>query len=126
MKRTSFIILLVLFLAACKGSVSPAEQSMQKYMQALVDKDQNALLSLVCPSYEMDALLEFDSFALIQTTLKDVSCHETGSTASETQVVCKGSIDASYNGEIQSFDLSARTYTVINEKGYWLVCGYTK
>lgn len=126
MKQVSFLILLIFLLTSCQDSMSPAEQSMQKYMQALADKNQDVVLSLVCPFYETDALLEFDSYALVQTTLKDVSCHEVSRTGKEAKVVCGGSLDASYNGEIQSFDLSARTYTVINEKGYWLVCGYTK
>ena len=75
---------------------------------------------------EMDALLEYDSFALVETSLKSVSCKQVSADDNSAQVVCQGSIEASYNGEMQSFDLSARTYTVQNDNGNWLVCGYKK
>jgi len=41
-------------------------------------------------------------------------------------IICKGSIDATYNNEVRNFHLSERTYRVVQQGGDWLVCGYTK
>jgi len=95
-------------------------------LQALADKNEAVMTSLVCPDYEADALLELDSLALVKTSLKDVSCRQVGTDDKGAQVVCRGSIEATYNGEVQSFDLSTRSYTVVNDGRDWLVCGYKK
>lgn len=97
---------------------------MQNYLQALADKNQAAMIQGICPDFEMDALLELDALALVQTTLQDVSCRQLSGDDQSAQVACTGYILTSYNGEAQSIDLSTRTYTVINDNGSWLVCGY--
>ena len=117
MKRI-FIGLIALSLAAC--SPAPTE-TLEDFLTALTTKDEARLLTLVCAEYEFDALLEFDAYALVQTTLKDVDC-----TASGADVVCTGSIEASYGDEVRSFDLSERTYHLRQDGGDWLVCGYSK
>ena len=116
MKKT--LLLLSLFLTACAPAPAAA---VEDFLKALTTKDEARLLSLVCADYEFDALLEFDAYALVQTTLKDVDC-----TANNTDVTCTGSIEASYGDEIRSFDLSERTYHLVQDSGDWLVCGYSK
>jgi hypothetical protein len=127
MKRSIFVMSLVaILLTACGGSPSPAALTVESYLQALTDKQDAVMLSYVCPDYEMDALLEYDAYALVQTTLKDLSCRETGTDGTTSTVECSGSIEATYGSELRSFDLSERTYSVVNDGGSWLVCGYAK
>ena len=116
MKKT--ILFLALFLVAC--SPTPASV-VEDFLTALAAKDEARLLTLVCADYEFDALLEFDSYALVQTTLKDLGCQPTGA-----DVICSGSIEASYGDEIRSFDLSERTYHLVQDGSDWLVCGYDR
>jgi hypothetical protein len=119
-----YYLVCLLFLTACQAGGSPAERSVQNYLKALADKDQAAIATGICPDFEMDALLELDALALVQTTLEDVSCRQVSVDEQGARVVCTGNILTSYNGEAQSIDLSTRTYTVINDNGSWLVCGY--
>ena len=116
MKKT--ILLISLFLTACR--TSPATM-VEDFLTALAAKDEARMLSLVCADYEFDALLEFDSYALVQTTLKDVDCQPSGA-----DVICSGSIEASYGDEVRSFDLSERTYHLVQDGADWLVCGYDR
>jgi hypothetical protein len=126
MKKVFIIFPLLVILTACKSHASPAEYAMQKFLQALVNKDEMGMVSSVCSEYEMAALLELDSFASVETSLKSVTCKQINADSQSALVVCQGSIEASYNGEMQSFDLSGKTYVVLNDNGNWLVCGYTK
>jgi hypothetical protein len=126
MNKIFYAALLMVLLAACQGGVSPAAQAVESSLQALADKNETALLSLTCPGYEPDALLELDSLALVQTSLDGVSCRESGTEDEAALVVCRGSIEASYGGEQRSFDLTDRVYRVVNSGGDWLVCGYTR
>ena len=112
------ILLISIFLTAC--SASP-DAVVEDFLTALAAKDETHLLALVCADYEFDALLEFDSYALVQTTLKDVDCQLNGA-----DVICSGSIEASYGDEVRSFDLSERTYHLVQDGGDWLVCGYDR
>ena len=66
----------------------------------------------------MDGLLSVESAA------SDVTCEvidENGDTAS---VACSGSLDLTYDGEIQSRSLSGRTFTLLKEDGQWRVCAF--
>ena len=125
MKR---LILLTVFasllLAAC--GTSPAvgpEKAVEAYLNALNEKDSTRLSTLSCADWEPTALMELDSFQAVSTTLEGLSCARTGTDGANALVKCQGKIVASYNGELQDFDLSTRTYTVENSTGEWLVCG---
>lgn len=125
MKR---LILLTVFasllLAAC--GTSPAagpEKVVEAYLNALNEKDSTRLSTLSCADWEPTALMELDSFQAVSTTLEGLSCAQTGMDGDNALVKCQGKIVASYNGELQDFDLSARTYIVDNSTGEWLVCG---
>lgn len=129
MFRKNLLLILTLLLAAvsliaCAASDQAAVQSVETYLQALVEKDQDRLLISICPAWEADALLELDALSLIETTLSDLSCEQTAEGADQAEVVCQGSIDATYGTEVQKFDLSGRTFVVQRAGSDWLVCGY--
>ncbi len=116
--------ILAFTLAACGSSGTEAATTVENYLAALADKDDALLVSYICPDFEFQALLEFDSFSIVQTELKDVTCQVTDSQDGMTDVVCQGSIEATYGNELRSFDLSRRTYHLVEQNATWLVCGY--
>ncbi len=113
---------LLLFLTACQSSEQQAVSTVEAYLQALVDKDETRLLGLTCADWQMDALLELDAFGNVGTTLKDLSCALVSGDNKSVVVHCTGSIEASYQNEVQSFDLDKRDFDLVNQGG-WLVCG---
>jgi hypothetical protein len=115
----------MLFLTACMPAQTPASLTVESYLQALSDKDEQAMLSMICPEFEFDALLEFDALAQVETELRGVSCQQIEADAEGTRVTCSGAITSTYGGELFNYELSGRTYTVIEDGEQWLVCGYT-
>ena len=84
------------------------------------------MISYTCLTYELDAYLEYDAYALVETHLENLRCQETNQVNGTKLVSCQGSIEATYSNEQRSFDLAERTYSVVEENGVWLVCGYMK
>lgn len=126
-------VLVLLTFSACSGGQATAPQNgeaseaantLQTYLTALVEKDEALLTSLVCPDYELDALLEYDSFQAVQTKLTGLACQQTGTEGDTILVTCQGKIDATYGNEVQSFDLGGRTYKLVKSGADWQVCGY--
>jgi len=70
--------------------------------------------ALVAPDAELDPSVEVGAYAVIGPGVQ---------VGANALVTCQGKIVASYNGELQEFNLSARTYVVENSTGEWLVCG---
>lgn len=121
----SLIILLIPFLlSACLGGGDVPAQTVELYYQALVEKEQDRLVNLSCADWEPMALMEFDSFRSVETTLEGLSCQSISQEADSARVTCQGEIAASYEGEIREFPLSGQTYLVIQEGGEWRVCGF--
>lgn len=112
-----------LILSACGAGDSGASQTVEGYITALASKDEAGLISNSCAEYEESALLELDSFALVEVTLDGMACAEIGTDGDKTLVDCTGTMQMSYNGEAQTLNLSTRTYEVVNQNGNWLVCG---
>jgi hypothetical protein len=112
-----------LLLTACASKIAAPVEAVNKYLNALVEKDAERLPTLVCSDWEDDALIELDSFQAVTARLDNVSCELTGSDGDTALVNCKGNIVMSYNNEDQAIDLSSRTYQVTQEGGEWLVCG---
>lgn len=120
----TLITLTLTALSACTGGQDAPAQAVEQYYQALVDKDQDRLVSLTCADFEMMALLEFDSFVSVETTLTDFVCETVSEEGDTARVTCTGAISASYQGEAQEFPLSGQTFLAVQQGGEWLMCGY--
>ena len=119
------IILLVVFLPGCGNNQSLATQSVEEYFQAIVEKNQDMLVSKVCTSYEPNAMMDFNTFAIVKTSLENFSCQTTTTNENGYDVNCQGSLQAKFGDELRTFDLSKRTFQVVEENGNWLICGHT-
>lgn len=126
MPKTLRNLFWIILLGACTPAQTPASLAVESHLQALADKNEGLLLSQICPAYEFDALLEFDALAQVQTELKNVSCQQVGTEGDAALVTCDGSIVSNYGSELFSYDLTGRTYTVIENGETWLVCGHIK
>jgi hypothetical protein len=130
MRKLALMVILLSMLAlplsACGGSqtADPAAKAVVNYLNALVAKDSTKLSALSCASWESSALLELDSLQAVKVRLDGVSCKTSGTSSGTSQVNCQGRIMATYNGEDQALDISARTYQVVQQGGDYLVCGY--
>jgi hypothetical protein len=126
------LLISLIIVASCSPTTSspavdartPAVQRLETYLQALVDKDEDTLIQLTCADWELNALLEFDAFGGVETALEGLACEQVDSGEGAATVVCQGRIMASYQDEVQEFDLSGRTYQMVEQRGDWLVCGY--
>ena len=116
-------LLLIGLLQACRPAKHPAATAVVNYLQALVDKDEARFTGLTCKAFESDALLQYDSFSLVQARLENVKCEEQDTGSNTATVTCQGKIIATYGAEDQQFDLSGMPYQVQKEGGDWLVCG---
>ena len=124
MNRTIIAVVVTAFLLVACGTDSTPESTVEKYIQAVNEKDTTQLSTLTCKNWEADALMMLDAFQAVSTELEGLSCENTGTTADDLAVVsCTGKIIASYEGELQEFDLSLQNYLVENSNGEWLVCG---
>lgn len=120
-----FLIIAVV-LGGCGGSGSGANagEAVERYLQALTNRDLNQMIGASCANWEAQARLEYDSFAAVKLELKDLSCQEKGQQAPYTLVTCRGTIIANYGAEDLQIDVAAQTFQVIQEGGEWRVCGY--
>ena len=116
----------VISASACSSpnQSQPAADAVTAYLEALVQKEENAMINQACAEWESQAKLEFDSFAAVKVALEGPGCLETGQDGSVRLVSCSGKIIASYSEEDLIIDLAERTYQVVNEGGEWRMCGY--
>jgi outer membrane lipoprotein-sorting protein len=121
--KISLCILLLLILSGCNRQ-SPAAQSVEAYLNALVSDDVNDVAMLTCKEWEEEAIIEYDSFQLVSPKLQDVQCSEIDQVDDYVTVQCTGQILATYNNETTTISLENRLFKVKNEKGDWFVCGY--
>jgi hypothetical protein len=126
LRSRGLIILIVAFLTGCSGAGSsdPAAMSVERYLQGLVGRDLNQMISNACTAWEEQARQEYDSFAAVKLELNDLSCKSTGEEQAYTLVACTGSIIANYGNEDLQIDVADQTFQVIQEGGDWRVCGY--
>ncbi len=119
-----FTLALLLLLAACGKAVDAPALVVEEYLTSLVEKNAERVSALSCAAWEPQALMELDSFQAVQTSLEGMACTSTTGEDGSISVYCAGKIMASYNGEDMEFDLSIRTFLVVEEGGDYLVCGY--
>jgi hypothetical protein len=121
----TFILVLSLF-SACKsdGQKNSASAAVEKYLQALVERDFNKIVNVSCAAWESQAKVEFDSFAAVKLELRDLACKENGQVDGYTLIACEGSIIANYGAEDLEINIADRIYQTIQEGGEWRMCGY--
>ena len=123
MKRSLLLCLCLLLLAACASAdASDPAQVVERYLQAKVAGDGEAIRRLLCAEMEQDWERETRSFETVsQATLQDLACRRRG----ESDVVdCQGKIVALYGAEQTEFPLGS--YRVAREDGEWKYCGETE
>jgi hypothetical protein len=127
-KHFSFLILLMLVagvvLSACKPT--PADDpasAIENYWKALVAKDSARLSGLSCAAFELEALTTLDSFKSVEVKVENLACNAADKNDTSATVKCSGKITASYGAENLVIDLSARTYSAVEESGDWRMCG---
>jgi hypothetical protein len=122
------ISLLALILAGCSSVQNTANAAevniLRQYIQAFADKNEAAYSSLICPSWESDAYLEFDAYQGMESKLGDLTCQQISGDAGKADVNCKGKISLSYGSEHREIDFTPRIYHLISNGGSWQVCGY--
>ena len=125
MRSKTLIFLLILsslLLASCaKSDNSGAATVVEKYLNALVTKNDADLSTLSCADWESQAMLQLDSFAAVTASLEGVTCSVSGTDGDKTLVNCQGSIISTYDNEDTTLDQF--TYEVIKQGSDWLVCG---
>jgi hypothetical protein len=120
-----FLVILVgIFVSGCSGAQNSAPAAVQNYLQAIIDRNEPAMVNHVCSAWEADARTEFNSFTAVKLTLDNVTCQENGASGGFTLVSCQGTIIASYGAEDLTLELDERTFQVTQEAGEWRVCGY--
>lgn len=124
----ALIVFTPLLLAACAQTpeaASGAPQAVEAYLQALVNKERDRFMTLICPAFEAEGRVEFDSFGAVEAKLDGVSCAESGKDGETALVQCQGSIVATYQGESNRvLELKDNTYRVVQDDGEWKMCGY--
>jgi hypothetical protein len=120
--KWAFFIILGL-LAACSGGGSPSE-TIERYLQSLVDGDQIQAVNASCAEWEGQARAEAASFEAVEARLEEVVCTAADGGGESTTVTCGGAILATYGAEEQQLTLQGRVYEVVREGGEWRMCGY--
>ena len=78
---------------------------------------------LSCADWAPKSQELLDSITSVSVKLDGLACKTLDNDGKNASVKCSGSLNATYNNENQTLDLSTLTYVMINQKGDWLVCG---
>ncbi len=116
--------LLTLVISGCSNNQNSAPASIEEYINALVNKDENTLIIYSCADWESEAKSDFNSFSAVSVSLEDLTCQETGQDGDYTIVSCEGIIIANYGNEVLEINLADQNYLSIFEGGEWRMCGY--
>src|SRR5688572_29528044 len=119
------LMLLVMLLTACAKEAEETDPSdtVESYMKALVEGNEDNLRSLSCPAREEESLMRADSFQSVDPRLEGLSCQRSGESGDDAIVTCEGSIVATYDGEEREVALTS--YLVTEIDGEWKWCGET-
>lgn len=113
---------LALTLAACAGgSGDDPAKTVERYLQAKVEGDEQVVRSLLCSEMEANAFQEINAFTSVSGAhIEGMKCQwKEGADV----VACEGKIVATYGAEETEFPLTA--YRVVKEDGEWKWCGET-
>lgn len=111
------ILLFAGLLAACSSPRGPAD-TVEAYIEAKVQADEERIRQLLCSELEATYETEAMTFAGVSdATTEGMACSEDG----ENRVTCAGRIVALYGTEENEFPLTA--YRVVQEGGEWKWCG---
>jgi hypothetical protein len=111
--------LALLVIAACttQGGGDPVK-TVEQYLTAKVESDEETLRRLLCSAMEADIRREASSFASVDAKIEGMTCTRSGDT---DIVICSGQIVATYGTEQTEFPLTS--YRVVQEDGEWKWCG---
>lgn len=121
---TAIFLSLAFFLEGCSSSASPAD-TVERYLEAIAEKDVVAAANLSCLAWEEAAYAEASSFETVEVRLEGVSCQVVAEEHGYQRVHCQGEIVANYGGEDQDIPLEARDFYIVEEGGDWRMCGYS-
>lgn len=122
---TYFVLgLVILAVSACSGRQSDPADYAESYVNALVEKDADTLVTLSCADWEVDAVTQVDSLEAVEARVEGLACEQTGTDGDYALVLCEGSIVLTYDGEDRPIDLATRTFQLVQSGSDWLVCGY--
>jgi hypothetical protein len=127
-KSILFVLLTLIItgatLSACAPASTPADV-IEKYLEALAEKDQTSAVANSCAAWEEKALAEGASFINVEVVLEDLECQVRDQTDTEASVACSGKFISSYTaGEDQELDLGGLVFSLALEGGEWRMCGY--
>jgi hypothetical protein len=112
--------LLTIALAACAGAGSgdPVD-TVESYMQAKVEGDEETIRALLCSEMEANLEREIHTFdSVTGVTIEGMACEQVGDSP---VVSCQGTIVALYGEEETEFPLVS--YRVVQDAGEWKWCG---
>ena len=121
---TCFLFSAFFLMTACSGTSNSPAEAVEDYLTALSEGDQNGMINNACSTWESQAILEYDSFAAVDTVLEEFSCQVSQENDGSAVVDCTGRLVASYGEEDLIIELNERSYLVENEAGQWRLCGY--
>jgi len=124
MKRDVLIKLLgltigLLTAVACASTTADPAPTVERYIQARVDSDEETIRALICA--DMEAMIEIETLTfqgIEGVELVDMSCQQSNDS---DVVACNGRITALYGSEVSEFPLT--NYKVVQEDGEWKWCG---
>jgi hypothetical protein len=103
------------------GAGLAPDQIMMSYLQARVTGDRATMSALACDAFQGQVALQAQSFRAMRAELLGVTCTATQQDGSSAVVVCSGSIQTNYNGELRQWPPGAYTMRLQNDA--WRVCG---
>jgi hypothetical protein len=123
MKKTLIIVIMVLLgllsAVACDDGAGDPAETVENYLQAKVDRDEETIRGLLCS--EMESVLEREvrSFESVSgAEIEGLACQYDEAI---NAVRCQGTIVALYGTEESEFPLTS--YRVVQEDGEWKWCG---
>ncbi len=116
MKKLLWVVILA-SLAACSSAGDEAAQTVERYLRAKINSDEQTIAELLCAEQSDLLAQEVASFATIDARIEGMACVKN----EDDTVTCDGAIIAVYGAEETRFPLA--TYRVVQEADGWKWCG---